>query len=228
MEKIKNYFTNGIVVQAFQAERNLVIWNKIGNKVAVLKTQTKEVQKLFSFIQSSAQTNFILYTAKLFDNPDKNYPTRCMLSFLELIKNNSNSLTQIIEIPNTIKLLKEYNCPVELIQAVNANDITLFPLEFYQYYYKKYNSDVIQGKIKEVKYIRDKFIAHNENISNSQNLELKIVEDLLSFALEIIAIFGMAYDSTLYSFNGKSILTDGVNRDVYFIEQSLNNLHLHN
>lgn len=228
MEKINDYFTNGIIVQAFQAERNIAIWKAIGNKVEILKTQTKEVKKLYSFIQISAQTNFILYTAKLFDNPDKNYPTRCILSFLELIKNNSNSLPQIIEVPNTIKLLKEYDCPAELIQAVNTNDITIFPLEFYQYYYKKYNSDVIQGKIKEVKYIRNKFIAHNENILNSQNLELKIVEDLLNFALEIIAIFGIAYDSTLYSFNGKSILTENVNHDIYFILQELNKLPTNN
>src|ERR1017187_6047695 len=143
MDKIEKYFKEGILFQVFHSERNFIIWGKIADEVEFLNKQTKEIKDLYSFIQSSAVTNYVLDTAKIYDKPNKNYPTRCILSFLELVKSKANNFSEIIETTNTISLLKKYNTSQELINSVQSRDSSLFPLEFYKYYKTKYDSSAI-------------------------------------------------------------------------------------
>ncbi len=223
MKELENYFTKGILDNAFQAERNLIIWKKIADEVDFLNRQSKEIQQLYSFIQLAASTNIVLYTAKLFDKP-KNNPTRCILSFLELIKSKSKNLPKIVETTGTIKILKDYKSPKDLINSVEYSDTSLFPLQFYNYYKTKYDSSEIKEKISNLKDTRDKMVAHSEVLNKQLDLELQNIEDLLSFALEIISIFGMAYYSTIYGNREYSFLTRDADRGAYFIEDNINSL----
>lgn len=220
MIEIEDYFKQGILSQVFQAKRNLFIWESIADEVDFLTSQKKEIQQLYGYIQSCALTNCILDTAKLFDNPNKKYPTRCILSFLELINDKVNLFPQIIETIGTIEELKRYQCPIELIDSADKKDSTLFPLEFYNYFKAKYQSVYISDRILTLKAIRDKVVAHNEVLTKSCNLDLQVVKDLLVFALEIISIFAIAYYSATYT----KALTTNVEINTYFIIDSINDL----
>jgi hypothetical protein len=218
MHEITNHFEEGVVFGVFQSRMNIIIWKKIAEEVEFLNTQTKEKKQLYAYLQHSATTNFVLHTAKLFDTQNKKYPTRCILSFLELVKEKATLFPSIIETTNTIKLLEEYNAPKELIISVKSNDPTLFPLNFYTYYKEKYDSDEIKQRITNLKDTRDKKIAHNELLEKQINLELESIESLLSYVIEIISIFRQAYyHSTLR-------IDNDAERNAFFITDSINEL----
>ena len=219
MDEIKNYFEKGVLFETFLSKINLIIWRKILDEAVFLNTQTKETKQLYSYIQQSATVNFILHATKLFDKPNHRHPTRCISSFLKLVKDKAALFPNIVETTTTIKLLNEFNAPEELINSVNSENPTLFPLSFYNYYKTKYDSTDIQNKINNLKETRDKKIAHNEFLKEPTDLNPKSLEDLLDFAIEIISIFRHAY------YNGSIVrINNDAERSAFFITDNINRL----
>jgi hypothetical protein len=222
--QVDDYFVQGVLAPAFQAERNILIWQYIGDDSAFLKTQKKHIQDLYLFIQQSAQTNFVLHLGKLFDQPKGKYPTRCILSFLRLLKSSDINAGLIIETTSTKKIVVENNCPQELINAVESQDQNLFPFLFASHYLKKYSEPQLQEEIKILKSMRDKAEAHNEATLGRLSLEFSTTNKLLEFALEIISIFGMAYRSEGYKINGHSFIKTNAERSAAFIRACIDEL----
>lgn len=221
-DQIDDYFNKGLVVECFQAERNILIWQYVADEVEFLETQNKDIQQLYSFIQLSAQTNFILCLGKIFDNPSKKFPTRCILSFLDLI--NSSSLeVEIVETSNTIKLLIENDCPTEMIDSVKNNNSALFPKLFVKHYRDKYESASLKQDIETLKLMRDKVAAHNEAVGDLY-IDFKTTERLIGFASEIIAIFGMAYHSAIWRTDNFSFIKRDAERNALFIKSNIERL----
>jgi AbiU2 len=222
-DQINEYFEQGILGQAFQAECNILIWQHVADERQFLEKQNEEIKKLYSFIQYAAQTNYVLSLGKLFDTPSKRYPTRCILSFLELLKAPELIPPAVVETTNTIKAIKENNGPTELIDAVTAKDTTIFPRLLAKYYLEKYNDPILQAEIKKLKLMRDKAEAHNESIE-SMYLGFETTTELLNFALEIISVYGMAYRSEGWKINGKSFVTVNAERSAAFVKASIDDL----
>lgn len=222
-EQITDYYTKGILAQAFQAERNILIWQNIGEESEFLKTKDEYVQKMYIYIQQSAQTNFVLALGKLFDKPNKKFETRCILSFLNLLKSLDFEPIKIIETTNTKKALEDNNCPRALVDAVDSDDPRLFPGLFAEYYLNKYEETTLQTNIDTMKVMRDKAEAHNE-VTGTLALDFETTSKLLAFALEIISIFGMAYRSEIYHIGGKSFVTINAERDIGFIKVMIGRL----
>ena len=219
-EKINEYFTQGLVVPAFQAERNVLIWQYIAEEIEYLKSLEKHQQNLYSFIQYAAQTNFVLALGKLFDRPSKKFPTRCILSFLELLQDPHLKAVPIIETTITKKLLSQQNCPLDLIESVEKNNSKEFPILFSKHYIEKYNDPVLLEEIEKMKIMRDKAEAHNEAIDRCF-LEFTTTGKLLEFTLDIISVFGMAYHSTGWKNEDYSLLRANAERDASFIKLSI-------
>lgn len=215
-------FNRGLLIEAFQATRNILIWQHIADEVEFLKSQDNYTKSLYSFIQQSAQTNFILALGKLYDKPNK-YQTLCIIYFLQQIKVDAPTASEIIETTITENLLKEYNLPSSLIQAINENDKSVFPNLFSQYYLDRYNDTNLQQDIESLKLMRDKVVAHNEAI-DSLHFEFEVADRLLKFVTEIISIFGMAYQSTSWETERFSFIKRNAERDAYFIKYSIDNL----
>ena len=142
-DQITEYFEQGILAQAYQAERNILIWQYVANEVEFLEKQNEYIRKLYSFVQQSAQTNYVLSLGKLFDNPNQKYPTRCILSFLELLKSPNLVPVEIVETTNTIRAIKDTNGSKELIDAVISEDRSIFPNLFADYYLEKYKDPIL-------------------------------------------------------------------------------------
>ena len=218
---INEYFEQGILAPAYQAERNILIWQHIADEY--LEIEKDHRRKLYSFIQQSAQTNYILSLGKLFDTPSKRYPTRCIKSFLELLKSPNLVPAEIIETTNTIRTIKDNKAPVELIDAINNKNWNKFPSIFADYYLKRYQETTLQVDLEKLKTMRDKAEAHNEAIVNIY-LGFHTTTALLAFALEIISIFGMAYRSEGWKINGESFVTLNAERGASFIKVCIDEL----
>lgn len=139
-------FNSGLLIEVFQATRNILIWQHIGDEIDFLKSQKHYTKSLYSFVQQSAQTNFILSLGKLYDKPTNKYPTQCILYFMQQIKVDAHNAAEIIEKNITKKLLEEYNFPDSLIHAVNDPDKSIFPKLFSDYYLDKYNDTRVHFK----------------------------------------------------------------------------------
>jgi hypothetical protein len=224
-EKINDFFNKGLVVECFQAERNILIWKYIADEVEFLKKQDSYIQSMYSFIQFSAQMNFILSLGKIFDNPSKKYPTRCILSFLDIIEANSDSAVEIIETTNTIRLLKEYNCSQGLIDSVFSNDKSLFVKLFSNDYKERFKDLSLQNDISALKLLRDKVVAHNEDIGEL-SLPFEVTQRLIDFTSEIISIFGMAYHSSVWKTENISFIKINAERNAYFIKNNIADLKI--
>lgn len=218
-------FKHGVLLQIHEAERNILIWEYIGEESEFLKTQPVEVRQLYSFLQLASQTNFVLALGKLFDKP-KNHPTQSILYFLKQVEVNTNKNIEIIEKGATKKLLKSYQAPEYLLNAVDSSDNFEFQKKFVKYYSQKYNSSQIQSDIEQVKFMRDKAIAHNEAIENVR-LELDVARRLLKFGSEIVSIFGMAYHSTIWENETKSLITINAENNAWFVKSLIEKLKNH-
>lgn len=223
MDEIEEYIKRGIVGQIFEAEISLIIWDKIAGHRDKYDKQDAVTKKLFSYIQRSSGTNYILNTAKIFDNPSKKYPTRCLLSFFDLVENKIG-FPQIENDTGLIKLLKEYKCSETLISKVKNSDSTAFAKEFCLYYRQKYADDSIKKDIDEVKFARDKYIAHNEDMKVNGRVEMKTFRNLLDFATEVVSVFSFAYFNSRWTLNNKSLIKESAEKDSYFIKATLDKL----
>lgn len=74
--------------------------------------------------------------------------------------------------------------------------------------------------------MRDKAIAHNEAIENVR-LELDVVRRLLKFGSEIVSIFGMAYHSTIWENEKRSLITVNAENNAWFVKSLIEKLKNH-
>lgn len=222
-ETIDDYFNQGLVAQAFLAEQNILIWQQVAGEISFLKKQPKHVQDLYKFIQQAAQTNFVLSLGKLYDATNKKYPTRCILSFLDLLTTGDLTVVKIVETTNTIKLLHEFNCNKALIDAVNDPDPKLFLQLFISHFRQKYNELSLQQDINTLKNMRDKAVAHNE-VVGSLKFDFKTAERLLNFASQLISIFGMAYHSTIWQTKYFSFIKKNAEHHASFVRANIYDL----
>lgn len=217
MDEIDEYIKLGLAGQIFEAEISLVVWDKIAGQVDKYDKQDNTTKKLFSYIQRSSGTNYILSTAKIFDTPKNKYPTKCLQSFFNLVDKKSD-FPNIVNEGSLISMLKAFNCSETLISKVSGSNPKEFAKEFCSYYRHKYNSAEIQNAIEEIKFSRDKFIAHNEAIKTNGRVEIKTVRTLLDFATEVVSVFSFAF------FNSRWTIKVHAEDNAYFIEWALGKL----
>lgn len=208
----------GLIEQVFTVERNLLIWGSVADEKSFLEQQSKEVQKLFSFIQVSAQTNFVLALGKLYDIPNK-YPTHSILYFLNLVEKEIESLDVIVEKTAVRQLLEFYRVSNELINALDDPDPKSFPIKFVAYYREIYRSESVTSDINSLKSVRDKIVAHNEATTETMYyLDFDVINRLLKLPTEIISVFGKAYHSTIWESNGFSMIKRSAEHDSFFVK----------
>ena len=221
-EFIFEEFKQGVILQIHDAEKNVFIWQHIADEIEFLQAQPEDVQQLYSFLQFASQTNFVLAVGKLFDKPKK-HPSQSILYFLKQVERRAEENVEIVEDSSTKKLLAKYNASDILIKAVDSDDRSVFPKEFVTYYNAKYNSQEIQADLEQVKFMRDKVVAHNESIEYV-GLEFKAIHRLLKFATEIVTIFGMAYHSTIWESDKTSLITESAKRNAWFVKLAIQRL----
>jgi hypothetical protein len=221
-EKLKDYYETGLLGPTFQVERNLLIWQHIADEVPFLNTQPKHVQDLYSFMQTSARNNIVLNLGLLFDKKKK-YETKCIESFLELVKANASASVKIVEDTGTIALLRQFNCPPAMEESIRAKSFGLFPTLYSDYYSSRLRDQSIIADVNEIKAVRDKFIAHNE-ASFDRTFDLNVAHRLCAFVSEIFSIYGMAYHATIWQSDTHSMLNESAKRNAYFIKTNISKL----
>lgn len=225
IEGIKNHLNEGLITQIFYAERNILIWKYIADEAVFLQSKENYIKSLYGFIQRSAQTNFIISLGKIYDKPNRKFPTRCITSFLELLNSSDFTGIEIVETTMTKELLLEYKCPVDLRESVDDQNKNIFPKFFVKHYKSLYDSSSMQTEISTLKMMRDKVEAHNEDIGDDEiEVPFETIKRLIDFVSEIISVISMAYYSTIWKSENYSLITSNAERYASFIKSNIEDL----
>jgi hypothetical protein len=223
IENIKDVLEVGIVSDLFKAQRSYYVHRMIGKHAKEINKAKRHQREVFVLLQNLMFSDMTLALTKLFDTPKK-YPTRCILTLIDQLKELSINAPAIIETIQLIDQVRVHEFPDILIQDVNEKNFTGFTQHFAWHIESMYYYPGFQKKIEELKTVRDKHIAHNEATEIQHKARYKTFEDLIYYCQSVVSIVGMAYFSTIYSLNEKYLLQDDAKRISYQLEHLMKDL----
>lgn len=197
---LKDILENGIANDVYRSQQYYFVYRSIGEHYHLLKekSEVSEVSSL-SFLQVSSQDLCVLHLAKIFDNPNSKYKTRTLKGLIEEAnKHNKQENIYLRFADNLIKLQK-------LTDFNLSSEEFITPKELKTYLLDVLAQPTIVARIKSVKLVRDKYIAHNEYIIENSGLddfwdEVRFLQDLGSLYLSIIGRYFL--HSEYFQFNG--------------------------
>ena len=83
---LKDILDNGLVSDLYKAERAIHVNKRIRDNAKYINESKVSSRTLFVYIQTLSFNEAVLALSRIYDNPDKRYPTRCILRVIELLK----------------------------------------------------------------------------------------------------------------------------------------------
>ena len=210
---IEDMVREGLVKDIFKMEQSYLLLKTIGQKFSDVNIdRLNSFTSLFRTIHYSLQTEAILAAARIYDQPSKIYPTRCLRGLLQFLASKTNELPSIREPYQLALHLKYMGVPEELIICANEGSM-IFANVFSQYIDDLLNAPKRIDTISKLKIFRDKVLAHNESTETEIfGPTWGALEDLINISKNVVGVLGWAYFSTAYVIEGDYILTEDANR----------------
>lgn len=195
-DELIDFFQKGLVSDLMYAIHHYFIWRTVGENSDELKLIGKgNIENLFGTLQSSSHTLAVLSLAKIFDSPSKKYQTNSIYSLLSIEVSEEHFFPMDkfdFDYLNTLSDLLNGSIIVpDIIHSYSELNILMFDI---------LSIPLVKNKIDNVKYIRDKFLAHNEYDADFAHLK-KFWEDF-DFLILLLKIFtyllGLAFSGTHY------------------------------
>lgn len=206
-KQLQDLVSHGLIADIYQMEMSYTLLKNIGiNAHAINAPGAGNFGELFGAIQAALQTHTILAITRLYDPPDKKYPTRCIRRLLDLIEKNRDKLPRIREIYNLKNELHLIGMDQNAISLVDTDE-SAFALEIVKYFRSILDHPRTINTLQKLKVIRDKSIAHNEQCTQLQGPTWSEIERLIRHAKDLAGVLGLAYLDTVYMHDGTYILT---------------------
>lgn len=222
-EELKDFFQDGIVTDLMYAIRHYFIWRTIGeNFNEISKVEIRSFNKLMGEIQSSSHDLAIIRLSKIYDNNSNRYQIRSFFEILNLDLSNSRNF------PLYTNFYKEFTQINELFPNIVLPEKLNSTVEFFEFFKSIINEDFFRNKVNNIKFIRDKTIAHNEhNVSKYGFKGLKFWDDysiILDFTKSFIYLFGMTFLGSHYfqfSYERKNEIHYSILMDMYWLVEEI-------
>ena len=222
---LEDHIKNGLVTDIFKMERSYALLRKISEYSQQINiSNLVNFGYLFGAIQQSLQTDAILSVARLYDNPNKRYPTRCIKGLLQFLEDNINELPSIQEKYNLGLQLEQIGAPKELIESLDKSDSEFISSLSY-YYNKLIDSPEISETINKLKNLRDKSIAHNEMAESVAGPTWEGLENLIQKAKDLTGILGWAFLNIVYVSEGKYFLSSDAEKPSRALDRLLREMY---
>jgi hypothetical protein len=184
----------GIVADFFEAEQTYALLKQIGQNAEAINQAN--FGALFGPLQSVLSNAFLLSVAKLFEKPNRKYPTRSISSVLQLLERSSHELL-IEQRIVVMRRLAAAGMNIESLEEMPDSEITLRIVQFYT---ASLPSTELATRCEMSKSLdavvtrRDKVVAHNEMIDRSTlpQTSWADIEGLMSYAKGFIALWALA------------------------------------
>ena len=192
MEQITNLIKNGLLRDLIITERSFLLNKKIKDSASKLPSSTTlEISKI---LYDLTYTELVLGLCRLFDTPNKKYPTRCIKQLYNIVEASEN-IIQVKDRTFLFDQIQHLGVPpvyAKLLESSSSIDFNKRTVVFFE---AEEMNDPIRSSIRTVKDIRDKLLAHNEDIDLTSFLPYDTIETLLNHAKNVVSFFGLAYSA---------------------------------
>ena len=211
-DELEDLVSQGLVADIFKAERAHHLLIAISDKASILNNRnTGNFGELFGTFQDALQTDAVLAVARLYDKPSTKYPTRCIHGVLDYLESHCDQLPDIREIPALTQHLQNAGFNREGIELAST-DGAAFALALVKHYRAILNDQSTLNLIDDLKAVRDKVIAHNEQVSGIAGPTWNGLSELIETAKGLVGILGWAYFGTAYIIDGQYVRTEDAMR----------------
>ena len=191
-EEMLNFFQEGIVNDLMFATRHYFIYRTVGeNYLALKKYSNKNMDSLFGQLQSSSADLAVLSLAKIYD-ANNYYPVRSISGFL------SNEMDSTQYYPFLSKDFSEFTILKDRFNIKSIPQNFELPKNLSKFFKEILSKEPFAKKIKNLKFVRNKYIAHNQNGVNFNYLNnfWEDFLDLIDFVKRFISLFGLTVFGT--------------------------------
>jgi hypothetical protein len=210
-QELKDIIKNGLVSDIMKMERAYFLHKAIGTNADILNTsENGSFGELFGAFQAAMESEAVLAVARVYDKPGKRHPTRCIRRALDLLEQNAESLPEIVEVYNTKLHLETSGANREVIQSVSDGKAVFIPL-YVPYMQGILDSDDTLAKVKRLRDLRDKRIAHND-AATFVGPTWDALNDLIKQAQNFVGVVGWAFFSTVYINDNAYLLSSDAER----------------
>jgi hypothetical protein len=191
-EELKDFFQEGIVGDLMVATRHYLIFRTIGENYAeLIKSSNKNHDKIFGELQSSSADLAVLSLAKIFDARHGKYIVRSINELLSI------DFTKNPYFPLYSKDYIEFSIFKSRLKIKGSPDVFENPVDLALYFKNIFLQRELVDKINKVKYLRDKFLAHNEHNAGYSHLEDFWTD--FSYLIDLMKVFVSLFGVTIIS-----------------------------
>ncbi|HLP94145.1 MAG TPA: hypothetical protein VK168_08915 [Saprospiraceae bacterium] len=209
------------VAEIFKAEKSYFLIDQISqNAHAINNARHGHFKPLFAHLQSVLYRDVIMCLARIYDKPNNKHETLGLQYLLKKMRESANEFPSISENQHFQKELERAGMPEEIIYKLKQmkDSPESAVIEVANFFSGKAKSKELKPKITSLETLRNKKLAHNDNIEAIETtLTSKDILDLIEFAKKFIGVLGWFFN-TAYSINGEYILTDDSKRDSFTLK----------
>jgi len=223
-DQIEDTIKNGLVKGIFLFDRSFALLEIIKKHSSTIDGNKENFKELFITIHGALTIEAALAIARIYDEPSKRYPTRCLKGVLAHLIAYSEELPEIRE-PYHLKLSLETKVvPDNLIKAIQSSPTT-FPALFSDFIKMELKKPENVDAIEKLKDLRDKVMAHNERVTQINGPAWTALNNLCDLSKYIVGSLSWAYFSTAYTINGEYSLTNDARRASYSLSRLLSKVY---
>lgn len=218
LEELEDIVVKSIVCDIYRMERAYHLIFTIGENSNQLNDKRfGNYGELFGTFQSALEVDAALAVSRIFDRPYYQYEVRCLRQALDIITENPNDFSLLKE-PLILKQNLVTMPETEKMILLIKEQPEAFAAEFVRYFNQRINSPENKEKIRALKDLRYKRLAHNENAS-IVGPSWEGLSDLITLAQQFVGIIGWAYFSNDFMYKGQYTLSDDAKRPMIALQR---------
>lgn len=218
METIKRIILGGVLKDVLLAERSYSLNKEINvNYSTIPKGISVDISDI---LYELSYTEMVLALCRIYDAPSNKYPTRCLNQIYKVIQSADYNL----EIPHRKEVLLQapfFELPKNIIDLLRESSNKDFNKRAVNYFKGEEINNPLAKALEDLKIIRDKLLAHNEDISIDTLIQYDDIELLLKHAQNAISFFSLGYCGIHLKSSGRFYLNSSARKWRYSFKQFL-------
>ncbi len=206
MESITHLIKTGLLKDLNIAEKSFRLNKKIVDSKNDIHSNCKI--DIANILYDLTYTEMLLSLCRLYDTPDKKYPTICLKQLYKKIKEINYEVVLKESTTNILQQVQDSEWGYvfkEILINTNESNFNKTAIDFFETIEL---NEPISTSILKIKEIRDKMLAHNEDVNIANYIPYDSINILLNHSKDILSFFSLAYSGVhLRTASGKFYLS---------------------
>lgn len=190
METLKKIILSGVLKDVLLAERSYSLNKEINSNYSTIpKGMSVDISNI---LYDLSYTEMVLALCRIYDTPRNKYPTRCLKQIYKVFKDADYNL----DIPHKDEVLLQspfFELPENIIELLRKCGNKDFNKRAVFYFECDEINEPLATALDTLKIIRDKLLAHNEDVPIDTSIRYYDIELLLKHAQNAISFFCLGY-----------------------------------